>query len=87
VLVGGMAVGVCVGAFLLIQARRRQDVVTVNDVLAEVPNRETWRMPALQLLERPSMSMQRKVGLILLRTYLAIVFILVIVKIVEVAVK
>jgi Mn2+/Fe2+ NRAMP family transporter len=87
VLVGGMAVGVCVGALLLVQARRRRDVVTVNDVLAEVPNRETWRMPALQLLKRPTISMQRKVGLILLRTYLAIAFILVIVKIVEEAVK
>ena len=82
-----MAVGMCVGTFLLVQARRRRDVVTVTDALAEVPNRETWRMPALQRLERPTMSMQRKLGLFALRTYLAVAFVLVIVKIVEVAVN
>jgi Mn2+/Fe2+ NRAMP family transporter len=87
VLMGGMVLGIGVGIFLLIQARRRRDVVTVNDVLAEVPDRATWRMPPLQRLERPAMSMQRKVGLFTLRAYLAVAFILVIVKIVEVAVK
>ena len=87
VLVGGMVLGIGVGSFLLIQARSRRDVVTVNDVLAEVPDRATWRMPPLQRLQRPTMSMQRKVGLFTLRAYLAVAFILVIVKIVEVAVK
>jgi Mn2+/Fe2+ NRAMP family transporter len=87
VLMGGMVLGIGVGIFLLIQARRRRDVVTVNDVLAEVPDRATWRIPPLQRLERPTMSMQRKVGLFTLRAYLAVAFILVIVKIVEVAVK
>jgi hypothetical protein len=87
VLMGGMVLGIGVGIFLLIQARRRRDVVTVDDVLAEVPDRATWRMPPLQRLERPTMSMQRKVGLFTLRAYLAVAFILVIVKIVEVAVK
>ena len=87
VLVVGMTIGVCVGLLLLIQAHRRRDVITVNDALAEDPNRGSWRMPALQLLERPTMSTQRKVGLFTLRAYLAIAFVLVIVKIVEVAVK
>jgi Mn2+/Fe2+ NRAMP family transporter len=87
VLVGGAVLGVCVGVFLLVRAHRRRDVVTVNDALAEVPNRATWRMPPLQRLERPAMSMQRKVGLFTLRAYLAIAFILVIVKIVALAVK
>jgi Mn2+/Fe2+ NRAMP family transporter len=87
VLVGGTVLGVCVGVFLLVQAHRRRNVVTVNDVLAEVPNRATWRMPPLQRLERPTMSLQRKVGLSTLRAYLAIAFVLVVVKIVEVAVK
>ena len=41
----------------------------------------------MQLLECPAMSMQRNVGLFTLRAYLAINFVLVIVKIVEVAVK
>jgi Mn2+/Fe2+ NRAMP family transporter len=87
VLMGGTVLGIGVGIFLLIQARRRRDVVTVNDVLAEVSDRVTWHMPPLQRLERAAMSMQRKVGLFTLRAYLAVAFILVIVKIVEVAVK
>ena len=87
VFVSGTAFGMCGGTFLLVQAHRRRDVVTVNDALAEVPNRATWRMPPLQRLGRPAMSMQRKVGLFALRVDLAVAFILVIVKIVEVAVK
>jgi Mn2+/Fe2+ NRAMP family transporter len=87
VLVGGMALGLCIGVFLLVQAWRRRDVVTVDDALAEVPDRSTWRMPALHVLERPSMSIQRKVGLLTLRAYLAVAFVLVIVKVVDVAVK
>ncbi len=87
VLLGGAALGVGVGVFLLVQSHRRRGVVTVNDALAEVPNRGTWRMPPLQRLERPTMSLQRKVGLLTLRAYLAVAFILVIVKIVEVAMK
>jgi hypothetical protein len=86
VLLGGIAIGVGVALFLLVQARRRRNQVTVDDVLAETPNRDTWRMPALSRLERPVMSRQRKVGLITLRGYLLIAFVLVIVKIVEVAV-
>jgi hypothetical protein len=44
-------------------------------------------MPALSRLERPVMSRQRKVGLLALRGYLLVAFALVIVKIVEVAVR
>ncbi len=59
----------------------------MDDVLAETLSRDTWRMPPLARLERPVMSRQRKIGLMALRGYLGVALILVIVKIVEVAVK
>jgi hypothetical protein len=85
VLGSGIAVGVGIALFLVFQSRRNRDRVTVDDALAETGHRDTWRMPALARLERPAMSRQRKVGLLTLRGYLLIAFVLVIVKIVEVA--
>jgi NRAMP (natural resistance-associated macrophage protein)-like metal ion transporter len=46
---------------------------------------ENWRMPALNLLQRPVMSAGRKIGMSALRLYLAVAMILVIVKIVQLA--
>jgi len=85
VLMGGVGVGLGVATYLVVQARRNRDQVTVHDALAETVRRDAWRMPALSRLERPVMSRQRKVGLLTLRGYLLIAFLLVIVKIVEVA--
>jgi Mn2+/Fe2+ NRAMP family transporter len=87
ILIGGSVLGAAVGIHLLVQARRSRDVMTVTDALAETSGRETWRMPAFQRLERPPMSTQRKVGLLALRCYLAVAFVLVIVRIVEVALR
>jgi Mn2+/Fe2+ NRAMP family transporter len=87
VLAGGVALGLGIALYLVVQARRNRDQVTVNDALAETAHRDTWRMPALSRLERPVMSRQRKVGLLALRGYLLVAFALVIVKIVEVAVR
>jgi NRAMP (natural resistance-associated macrophage protein)-like metal ion transporter len=86
VLACGAVLGVGVGAALLVRTRRRRHDTTVADALAETRSRETWRMPPLALLERPTMSLQRKVGLATLRGYLVVALVLVIVKIVEVAV-
>jgi Mn2+/Fe2+ NRAMP family transporter len=86
VLVGGAFVGLGIGGWLMVQNRRRRARTTVVDALAETANRDTWRMPPLWRLERPVMSMQRKVGLVTLRGYLLVALVLVIVKIVEVAV-
>jgi Mn2+/Fe2+ NRAMP family transporter len=83
----GVVIGVVLGTFLLVQGRRRGERVTVDDALAETRNRETWRMPPLALLARPRMSLQRKLGLLTLRGYLTVAFTLVIVKIVEVALR
>ena len=63
----GIVIGLVLGAFMLIQARRHRDEVTVDDVLAETVNRDTWRMPPLARLERPTLSRQRKIGLIAFR--------------------
>jgi Mn2+/Fe2+ NRAMP family transporter len=48
-------------------------------------DRETWRMPPLNMLTRPAMSTGRKVALTILRSYLAIAMVLVIVRIVQMA--
>ncbi len=85
VLIVGVVLGLCLGFFLLLQGRRRNDRVTLDDALAETGNRDTWRMPPLALLQRPTMSFQRKIGLGTLRAYLVVALILVVVKVVEVA--
>ena len=85
VLFGGSAAGAIVGSYLSVGARRR--LRSTNDVATPDQPRETWRMPALNLLARPVMSTQRKVGLVTLRGYLLVAFTLVIVKIVEVSIK
>jgi hypothetical protein len=56
-------------------------------VPVEWQRRETWRMPALHLLGKPVLSRPRKVGLVVLRGYLFVAFALVVVKVVEVAVR
>jgi NRAMP (natural resistance-associated macrophage protein)-like metal ion transporter len=85
VLAGGLAVGAVVGVYVLLHGRRiRARTVTVP---VEWARRDTWRMPPLHLLAKPVLSTPRKVGLITLRGYLLVAFALVVVKIIEVAVK
>jgi NRAMP (natural resistance-associated macrophage protein)-like metal ion transporter len=48
-------------------------------------DRESWRMPPLALLQRPRVPLGRKIGMTLLRSYLAVATILVAVKIVQLA--
>ena len=47
--------------------------------------RESWRMPPLALLRRPSVPVGRKIGMTVLRSYLAMATVLVAVKIIELA--
>jgi hypothetical protein len=70
---------------LLVQSRQRRTQVTVDDVLAAAPPRDAWRMPPLATLVKPVMSTQRKLGLMTLRGYLLIAFVLVVVRIVQLA--
>jgi NRAMP (natural resistance-associated macrophage protein)-like metal ion transporter len=57
--------------------------------LAQAPldraGRENWRMPQLALLKRPRVPLGRKIGMSILRSYLAVATVLVAVKIIELA--
>jgi Mn2+/Fe2+ NRAMP family transporter len=84
VLGAGAILGLVVGAFLLIQARRTaRHIVTVP---VEWEDRRSWRMPPINTLAKPVISTQRKIGLMTLRGYLIVAFALVVVKIIAVAV-
>jgi NRAMP (natural resistance-associated macrophage protein)-like metal ion transporter len=48
-------------------------------------DRENWRMPPLTLLRRPPVPLGRKIGMTVLRSYLAVATVLVAVKIVQLA--
>ena len=53
--------------------------------VAPMAKRATWRMPALNLLERPSWSRGRLVSMYLLRVYLVIAVVLLLVKAIQLA--
>ena len=84
VLGAGSVIGLLFGAFLLVQARRAAR--RAPPMPAELQDRRTWRMPPINLLAKPVMSTQRKIGLMTLRGYLILAFVLVVVKIITVAV-
>jgi Mn2+/Fe2+ NRAMP family transporter len=63
--------------------RRQRGAATATEV--DRSGRENWRMPALNLLQRPVMSTGRKLGMSALRLYLGVAMVLVIVKIVQLA--
>jgi NRAMP (natural resistance-associated macrophage protein)-like metal ion transporter len=77
---GAVALG---AGWLLTQRLRGGDAVAVP---IDRTGRENWRMPQLALLRRPPVPTARKIGMTILRTYLAGATVLVIVKIVELAV-
>jgi len=83
VMLGGLALGGASGLYLASRSRRAAELT----VPVEWQKRDTWRMPALNRLARPVMSAQRKLGLATLRGYLVVAFALVVVKVVEVALK
>jgi NRAMP (natural resistance-associated macrophage protein)-like metal ion transporter len=84
---GGMLVGAVVGAVLLVQSRRNRWLAVQDQASAATRlDRATWQMPALDSLEKPVMSIQRKAGLVTLRAYLILAVVLVVVKIVSVSV-
>ena len=82
--------GTCCGAavafgagWLLVQRLRPGAAAAVP---IDRTGRENWRMPQLALLRRPPVPVGRKIGMTILRTYLAGATVLVIVKIVELAI-
>ncbi|MBV9802615.1 MAG: divalent metal cation transporter [Solirubrobacterales bacterium] len=96
ILAGGILLGAAAGAYLLVGYHRYRQTALAERMLSvprggqpafpawerERAARATWRMPALELLARPVLSTQRKVGLITLRAYLALAVILVVAKLV-----
>jgi Mn2+/Fe2+ NRAMP family transporter len=74
-------VSVAGGGWVLIRSLRVHNPVKVDH-----RDRESWRMPPLNMLSKPAMSTGRKVGLTILRSYLAIAMVLVIVRLVQMAI-
>ncbi len=78
---GGCAVAaVAAGGWALIRSLRVHSSVEVDR-----RDRESWRMPPLNMLSEPVMSAGRKVVLAVLGSYMAITMVLVIVRIVQMA--
>jgi len=76
------AVGVLAAGYALSRRLRSAAPATIA---VDRAGKETWRMPPLNLLKRPDMSIGRKIGMGALRLYLGVAMILVIVKIAELA--
>jgi len=74
------AAAAILGAWTLARVRRE-----VGGVAIDRTGRENWRMPPLTVLSKPVMSASRKVGLTILRSYLALAMILVVVRLVQMA--
>jgi Mn2+/Fe2+ NRAMP family transporter len=80
IMLGCAAASVAGGGWVAVRSLRAHSSVEVDR-----RDRDTWRMPPLNMLSKPIMSTGRKAGLAALRTYLAISMILVIVKIIQMA--
>ncbi len=78
---GALGLGV-----LGLSARRRSGRLAAERSEATRAPRDTWRMPALATLALPTLSAQRKLGLLALRVYLVVAVVLLAVKIGQVAV-
>lgn len=87
VLVGEAAVGLVASGVLELRHHRQEDVVAMNDVPAEVSNRDTRRMSPQSPLHRPARSTQHTIGIMTLRGYFYIAFIMVIGKVIEMSAK
>jgi len=81
IFLGCMVLSVAGGGGALIRSLRRHSSVEVDR-----RDRETWRMPPLNMLAKPVMGAGRKIGLTILRSYLAIAMVLVIVRIIQMAI-
>ncbi|HEX7444729.1 MAG TPA: manganese transporter, partial [Acidimicrobiales bacterium] len=79
VLGGVLVVCYLVAAVLLVKNRSRREPVPV----VPMARKATWRMPQLNLLERPKWSRARLVGMWGLRIYLVVAVLLLFVKAIE----
>ncbi len=92
ILTGCGAVGVLAAGYALARRLRAAGPASAATVAGRAgtaaagqDDRDSWRMPPLALLRRPTMSAGRKIGMSALRLYLAVAMVLVILKIVELA--
>jgi Mn2+/Fe2+ NRAMP family transporter len=81
IFLGCAVMSVAGGGWVLIRSLRVHSSVEVDR-----RDRETWRMPPLNMLTKPVMSTGRKIALTILRSYLAIAMVLVIVRLVQMAI-
>src|SRR6185437_9912717 len=81
IVLGCLTAAVAGGGWTLIRSLRAQSSVDVDR-----RDRENWRMPPLNMLSKPVMSIGRKVTLTVLGSYMAIAMVLVIVRIVQLAI-
>jgi NRAMP (natural resistance-associated macrophage protein)-like metal ion transporter len=84
VLSGALIVGLIITAFQYYSQKRKTNVKVVEETQITL-DRRFWRMPPLNVLQKPAWSKTRKLGMILLRGYLLIAVILIIVKVVQLA--
>ena len=80
IILGCLTAAVAVGGWILIRSLRAGSLAEVDR-----RDRETWRMPPLNMLSKPVMSAGRKVTLTVLGSYMAVAMILVIVRIIQMA--
>jgi Mn2+/Fe2+ NRAMP family transporter len=81
IFLGCAIVSVAGGGWVLIRSLRVRSSVEVDR-----RDRETWRMPPLNMLSKPVMSSGRKVALTILGSYMAIAMVLVIVRLIQMAI-
>jgi len=84
----GAALGGAIGLQLLLQTHRHPSAHAAASAPqggGDAIDKQDWRMPALQLLQRPIMTTQRKTGLTALRSYLLLATALVVLKVVQAA--
>ncbi len=79
-LFAGLVVALVAGGLMSLRTRAGQPEPPEGE---EGPRRETWRMPPLALLGRPSWSRGRRFGMYTLRAYLVVAVVLLIVKSVQ----
>ena len=79
ILGGGLVATFAVGGFLYARSLRRKPPEPVTPMA----KRATWRMPALNLLERPTWSRGRLWSMYLLRAYLVVAVVLLLVKAIQ----
>jgi Mn2+/Fe2+ NRAMP family transporter len=85
VLILGGVIGAAVVGGACFAAGRLRSGGRLEAAVIDRSDRENWRMPPLALLQRPPVPLGRKIGMTVLRSYLAVATVLVAVKIVQLA--